>query len=382
MRTRRATIAVVVGVGAACSTAAPVRRRALVLLLLAACALLLAAAPALAARSDAKAMWGPVSVNGASEFPVYQKLGVGIFEMSLSWRTIAPTRPRNPRNPNDPAYHWPADIGYALAQAAHYHMRVLLLAIGTPPWANGGRPFNWAPDRAGQFADFLTAAARRYRAVHLWMVWGEPSRGPNFEPLTPVPPGQRTLSATQATAPHRYAQLLDASYAALKHQSARNLVIGGNTYTTGDISTRQWIENLRLPGGRRPRMDLYGHNPFSFRAPNLANPPSPNGEVDFSDLARLSRLVNRTLAPPHHSIKLFLSEWTIPTGPDSEFNFHATRAVQAQWITDAWRIVRHSSFIYALGWIHLFDDAPGGSMGGLLDHQGNPKPGFFAFKAG
>ncbi len=60
----------------------------------------------------------------------------------------------------------------------------------------------------------------------------------------------------------------------------------------------------------------------------------------------------------------------------------ATSIVQAQWITDAWRIVRHSSFIYALGWIHLYDDRSGGSMGGLLDVLGHPKPGSSAFKVG
>lgn len=357
-------------------------RQRTIAILLAASALLAGAPTALAARSNAKAMWGPVRVNGASEFPVYHKLGVGIFEMDLDWATVAPTHPRNPTNPNDPAYQWPAEIDYALQQAAHYHMRIMLQAINTPPWANGDRPPNWAPRHAGELADFVTAAARRYPAVHLWMIWGEPSRRARFEPLTPAPPSARKLTPAQAAAPHRYAQLLDASYAALKRLTARNLVIGGNTFSAGDISPRQWIENLRLPSGQPPRMDLYGHNPFSYRAPNLANPPSPRHEVDFSDLARLSRLVDRDLAPPHHRIKLFLSEWTIPTGVDSEFNFHTTRAVQAQWIRDAWRIVRHSSFIYALGWIHLFDDGPGGSKGGLLDHRGHPKPGFFAFEAG
>ena len=44
---------------------------------------------------------------------------------------------------------------------------------------------------------------------------------------------------------------------------------------------------MRLPDGRPPRLDLYGHNPFSIRAPNLANPPSPGQQIDFSDLARL-----------------------------------------------------------------------------------------------
>jgi hypothetical protein len=176
--------------------------------------------------------------------------------------------------------------------------------------------------------------------------------------------------------------MLDASYAALKAVNPSNLVIGGNTYTTGDIDTSQWIRYMRLPNGKAPRLDLYGHNPFSFRDPRLSNPPSPDGEVDFSDLGRLSKLVDQNLAPRGRDIKLFLSEWTIPTAPDSEFNIYVDPGVQAKWIRDAWRIVRRSSFIYALGWIHVYDDAPGGSQGGLLYHDGKPKPGYFAWKAG
>ncbi len=72
----------------------------------------------------------------------------------------------------------------------------------------------------------------------------------------------------------------------------------------------------------------------------------------------------------------------IPTAPDSELNFHVTPDVQAQWIKDAWRIVRSPSFIYALGWVHLYDDPPGGSSSGLLDAQGVPKPGYYAFARG
>ena len=125
----------------------------------------------------------------------------------------------------------------------------------------------------------------------------------------------------------------------------------GTAYTTGDISPEQWIENMRLPNGQPPRMDMYGHNPFTWRAaPNLSNPPSPDGEVDFSDLGRLEALVNSNLALPGQQIKLFLSEWTIPTAPnDDEFNYYVSPSVQAQWITDALQIVRSSPWIYALG---------------------------------
>jgi hypothetical protein len=360
------------------------RTRAIVLQVAAVAVLAGCPSVALGARSDAKAIWGPVSVGGKSEFPVYHALGVGIFEIDLNWAAVAPTPPRNAADPRDPAYRWPAAITYAIQQASRYDMRVLLQVGETPAWANGGRAWNYPPTHVGSLGRFLTAASRHYPSVHLWMIWGEPDRHANFALTTRVPARARTLTPSQARAPHVYAEMLDASYGALKRVSARNLVIGGDTYTWGNIPVRLWIRNLRLPDGRPPRMDLYGHNPFCYRHPSLANPPSPYGAYDFSDLARLSRLVNANLATNGRRIKLFLSEWTIPTASwDDEFNFYVTPRVQARWIKDAWRIVRSSPFIYALGWIHLQDDPPGhGSSGGLLDSRGRPKPGYYAFKDG
>ena len=360
------------------------RARVAVVSFVAILALACSPAAALRASSGKKAIWGPVTVGGRSEFPVYNQLGVEIFEMDLNWSAIAPTAPQHVTDPTDPAYVWPADVTYAIQQAARYHMRVMLQAIGTPAWANGRRAWNYPPTRVSAFAQFLTAASRRYPTVHLWMIWGEPDRRANFALDVRVRARVRRLTPAQAHAPHVYAQMLDAGYGALKSVSPRNLVIGGDTYTWGDIPVRLWIENLRLPNGRPPRMDLFGHNPFGYRDPNLADPPSPRGAFDFSDLGRLSRLVDRNLARRGDVINLFLSEWTIPTSRlDDEFNFYVTPAVQARWIRDAWRIVRRSSFIYALGWIHLQDDLPGrGSSGGLLDYRGLPKPGYYAFKNG
>jgi hypothetical protein len=338
-------------------------------------------ASASVAGPGAKAIWGPVSVGGVSQFPLYRSLGVGIFEMDLNWAATAPRKPARATNPRDPAYRWSPEIVYALQQAARYHMRVLLQVSQVPGWANGNRGLTYPPTRIAALADFLTAAARRFPGIHLWMIWGEVTRGPNFALDQLVPRTARRLTPAQARAPHVYAQMLDASYGALKRASRRNLVIGGNTYNLGYISTKLWIQNLRLPNGHPPRMDLYGHNPFCWRAPNLRDRPLRDGIVDFSDLGRLSGWVNRYLAPRHHRLQLFLSEWTIPTSPgDTEFPYWVDPKVQAKWISDAWRIVRHSSFIYGLGWIHVYDGQ--GSTGGLLYGPGRPKPGFAAFLKG
>lgn len=327
-----------------------------------------------------KGIWGPATRNGVSLFPVYRELHDQLYEDDLHWDAIATRRPRDARNPNDRAYVWPVEVSSAVAQARRYHMQVALQIIGSPRWANGGKAPRWAPHHASDFADFAVAAARRYPSVHLWMIWGEPSRSHNFRPLTPARPFV-ALNARQRIAPHLYARLLDAAYGALKSVSRANLVIGGMTDAAASISTPQWIENMRLPDGRPPRLDLYGHNPFSIRAPNLANPPSPNEQIDFSDLARLSDLVSRNLGRPENPRpRLFLSEWTIPTAVDEEFNFHVDPLVQALWISDALGIAQDPR-IFALGWIHLYDEPPI-TAGGLIKANGTRKPGFFAWQQG
>lgn len=353
--------------------------------------MLMTVAPASAHRSAQKAMWGPAygaNVNNVSQFPIYRDLGVTIYQAQLSWDQIAAKgRPKDPRNPKDRVYDWPADHDRAVREARRYGIRVMFQIIGAPRWSNGGRPFNFAPKRTKDYANFVAAAARKYPSVHLWSVWGEPSRAPVFSPLTPAPPG-RTLTRAQAAAPRRYARLLDAAYGVLKRDSRRNIVIGGGTFTTGDIRTRQWIRYMRLPGGRKPRLDLYAHNPFSFRRPNLRSGPSPEGVIDFSDLRRLSRIVDRELARKGRHLRLYLSEFTIPTGPDPEFNFSTSLSTQANWIRAAWGIVhklrpskRAKRTVYAFGWVHL-RDVPGETSGGLLFADGSKKPGYLAFKAG
>jgi hypothetical protein len=353
-------------------------RRAVAIVLAAA---LLLSPGASAGAAALKGIWGPSTRNGVSLFPLYRELGDKLYEEDLRWNTIARSRPRNPRNPRDPAYRWPASVGAGVSGAERYGMQVALQIIGSPSWANGGKSPRWAPYRDSDFANFAIAAARRYPSVHLWMIWGEPSRSHNFRPLTPARP-YVPLTGKQLIAPHKYSRLLDAAYGALKSVSPRNLVIGGMTDAAASISTQQWIENMRLPDGRPPRLDMYGHNPFSIRAPNLTNAPSPGGQIDFSDLGRLSQLVSANLARPGNPTpRLFLSEWTIPTAVDREFNFHVERPLQALWISDGLRVAEQLTGVYALGWIHLYDEPPV-SAGGLIEADGRRKPGFFAWKRG
>jgi hypothetical protein len=347
--------------------------------------LMVAAQAGAATPSRKKAIWGPVTVRGVSQFPVYRDLGVGIYETGLPWSQVATRRPLAPTDPNDPAYAWPHRLDTAVAEATASGIQIVLEVQGAPHWANGNKPSNWAPRHPSDYADFVTAASRRYPSVHLWLIWGEPSRARNFMPLTPEK-RDRPLTTQQAKAPHRYARILDAAYGALKAVSAENLVVGGNTWTVGDISPRNWIRNLKLPNGKRPRMDLYGHNAFTGRKPSLRKSPLGHGFADFSDLDTLAGWLDRYL-PHRPPLRIFISEFLIPTDHAShEFDFHVTRKTEADWLKAALKIARKWNRIYTLGWFQLYDErrnrADNQTASGLIDPKGVRRPAYYAFRRG
>jgi hypothetical protein len=345
------------------------------------------ATPVDANAAEKKAIWGPLTMpDGSSAFPVYRDLGVRSLQVGLQWASSAPQRPSNPTDPSDPAYRWPAGLDGAIGEARRYGMRIMVLVNTSPGWANGGRGLEWAP-RNRHYADFLTAASRRYPGVRHWMIWGEPSKPDRFQPL--VEATGRRLTARQRRGPRHYARILDASYGALKRVSRRNKVIGGNTWTAGEVVPLNFIRAMRLPGGRRPRMDLYGHNPFTLRLPNLRKDTVAFGTADFSDLDALARWLDRYGYRDRRGrrMRLFLSELSIPTDhANHEFPFYVPWRVQARWLTAALRIARRWDRIYTLGYLGLYDDPPrpdGLEVNrGLITYSGERKPSYRAFRRG
>lgn len=362
-------------------------RRVLLLLL---ASLVLVAPAAAAPTTIKKAIWGPMEVDGKSQFPVYEELGVGIYQYGLRWDRIAPTRPKDPTDLTDPAYEWPEEVDRAIREGRRHGIKVALMVLGAPEWANGGKPWNWAPEDPDDFATFIAAASRRYRGVGHWLVWGEPSKGSNFQPLLPDE-GKPLRGEKELEGPRRYAQILDASYGALKTTDKRDLVIGGNTFTVGTVAPLRYLKAMRLPGGGLPRMDLYGHNAFSARKPDLGAPPLGQGFADFSDLDQLAKRLDRTFrkAPLRkmRRLKIFISEYTVPTDHrNHEFNFFESRRTAASWISAALRITRTFKRIYTFGYLGLYDapQRPDGDQTewGLIQRDGTRKPSFRAFAEG
>lgn len=345
-------------------------------------AMVTAMAGAPPSKAAEKAIWGPVGdVPGAgSAFGLYRRLGVDTFQIGLDFAHAAPTRPAEPRDPGDPAYRWPAALDRAVSEGSRTGIRIAVLVQRSPGWANGGRPEIWRP-RSRAFADFLTAASRRYPTVRRWMIWGEPSRISAFQP--------NRLGTS--VGPRAYSKLLDASYGALKAASPRNIVIGGMTYTGGGpegITPAKWLRGMRLPNGRPPRLDWFGHNPFPFRFPNLRKEAVAGGYRDTSDLDLFAREIARTYTRRcgrrrcGRRPKLWLSEYAIQSDHGSGvFRTYVSRGDQARWLTAAYRIANSLPSVAGLGWLALQDEPESNLSAnfGLLTASGVRKPSFFAY---
>jgi hypothetical protein len=355
--------------------------RRLLLPLVVAGTLLATFAPSTSAAE--KSIWGPVGEFagcGGSCFPTYAQLRVENVQFQIPWDTVARSRPANPRDPNDPAYRWPVSGDFMVQQAARYGISLAVLVQGTPSWANGGLPRAWAPTNPQDYADFMYAISKRYPSIKRWMIWGEPNYGLNFQPM---PPNSRL-------GPRTYAKLLDLAYGALKKASRKNIVIGGMTISGGGpVSTPSFVKSLRVGKGRKarpPRMDLWGHNPFDGRLPNIKRKPIGKFR-GLSDIDTLHREIQRAYEKSGRKApKLWLSEWTVlsEASPNLFGGFHVSPTQQATYISRAYKMVRKLKYVTALGWYRLEDElntATVGAAWGLVTANGAWKPSFNAYAA-
>ncbi len=384
-------------------------RRGTILVALTAALLATAAAPAQAGPGFLKGIWGPIKFrvgeagcpgpSRCSAMPTYDELNADVFEYQLQWSDIAPTRPADPRDPNDPAYHWSSEYQLAIDEATANGMQVSFLIKGSPPWANGGKSWNWVPNTQ-DYADFVYAAAQKFPTVRIWQIWGEPTRQNNF-----MPQGRQGAG--------RYAQLLEASYQTLKALNPSNIVVGGMTFFGGFTRAPLWIKYLRLPNGLPPHMDWYGHNPFELRFPRIKAKPIKlfRGLSDVDTLwkevkqhyqrrvrKRKGRCAQNRYARQHQRrcfkrkwiyttgrpTKLWLSEWSIQTDHRSYvFPYFVSRSDQVRYLNAAFALARNLPYVQGMGWYQLIDypAGPNNPTWGLMSYNGARKPVFNAYKS-
>jgi hypothetical protein len=294
---------------------------------------------------------GAKSPGGAWIFPELRALGARVWMTGISWADIATTRPTNPRSPENPAYVWPETLDVALNKARAYGIEPVLYVNGFPAWSNGGRDATWVPNNPADYGDFMAAAVARYPQVRRWIAFSEPSHILNFQPQGGG--GRR--------APRLYAQLLDAAYRAMHAVRQDVVVIGGNVHPSGlnDEQTTApdtFLRNMVLPNGRRPRLDMFGVNPYTERRLDMTLPHRPR-RLDFNDLDWVVRQLDRYW--PRRRPQVFIEEFGWNTEHEAiGWLYVVSREEQAARLTRAYRMASRLPRINTMCWFQLYDAPP------------------------
>ena len=318
--------------------------------------------------------------KGRSILPELRRLGVRVWSDGISWAQIAPVRPANPTVPGDLAYHWPKNLDGFLTATRNDGIEPVLFVNGFPSWSNGGRDPSWAPTDPRDYANFMAAAVRRYPQVRRWLVFSEPGNYVNFKPQGDN--GRR--------APRLYARLLDAAYGAMHAARHDVVVIGGNVHPAGyneatTTAPDTFIANMVLPSGRRPRLDMFGINPYTERPLNMGLPKRPH-RVDFDDLDWLGKRLDQVW--PGRHLKIFVDEFGWNTEHEAQgWLYYVPRKQQAANLRRAYTLATRLGRVDTLCWFQLYDAPPSRDgtqwlnwTSGLRTWGGVKKPGWLAFR--
>jgi hypothetical protein len=290
-------------------------------------------------------------------------LGVKVVRFTLNWNLIAPVRPSSPADPEDVAYDW-STVDPVLAGLKAVGIGVVVELNGTPTWANGGRPPNYAPSSASTFRDFATAAAIRYSWVKRWLIWNEPNQVRWLRPTSP------SIYTTR---------LLNPAYLAIHAVIRGAQVAGGGTAprgATGGVSPVAWLTKMRAA---HARLDVYAHNPY---------PLDPKRETPFRGgcancttitMATINKLVS-LVARNFPRARIWLTEYGYQSNPPDRL-LGVSPALQARYLGEgayvAYRTARVDMLIHFL----VRDEPnPARFQSGLVTLATHVKPAYAAYQ--
>jgi hypothetical protein len=302
-------------------------------------------------------------------------------------------------------------------EAAKRKMRVVFAIVGTPRWANRGKPFNRAPLQMRHLRNFAQAAATRYSgsfipldlapalpdgqgtqqqvdplpAVRHWLAWNEPN-----SPVFLFPQYIRLKKGVfLRQAAKNYAKMCNSIVAGI-HRAARlrgEKIACGVTAPRGNnnpkakrqsISPIPFVRQMKRFGARG--FDAYAHHPYyghrtetPTSKPKLVKGPRiVGGPVVLGNIGDLTREVRRLWGRK----PIWITEYGYQTKPDRAFA--VSYAQQARYLRQAFSIARSNPQIDMMLWFLLRDQPRlrrfDGWQSGLLKRNGARKPAFRAFQ--
>ncbi len=311
-------------------------------------------------QDDAWLEFGPGTLG--QRLATFKRLGVPLVRFTLRWNEIAPRRPNDAASPRDPAYDWHRP-DRVLRGLRRYGLTPVLTLVGTPGWANGGRPPNFAPPHPRDFRRFAIAAARRYPWVRYWLIWNEPNK-------------RLWLRPTRAAI---YVQhLLNPGYDAIHSVLPRARVGGGVTAPRGGLGGVAPVVWLRGMAAAHAKLDAYAHHPYPS---SPAETPSSGGcrncpSITMATIPKLLILVRRFFGPK----PVWLTEYGYQTKPPDDF-LGVPPKRQATMLSlaalRAWRLPRVTMLIQ---YLYRDEVALSRFQTGLVFADDRPKPSLQAFR--
>jgi hypothetical protein len=312
-------------------------------------------------QDDAWLLYGPGTVE--SRVQLLDRLGVDIVRFTIRWDLVAPRRPLNARNHKASAYDWEL-VDPVLRGLQRNGVQAVVTLLGTPRWANGGRPFNWAPTDGRSFADFAHASATRYPWVRKWTIWNEPNQA-------------RWLRPTSAEVYVR--RLLNPAYEALHSAIPGVRVAGGVTAPRASAGGSSPVAWIRAMGTARAQLDAYAHHPYPLRP--KSETPWQGGcahcsTITMADLERLINEVGKNFGPK----RIWLTEYGYQTNPPDR-RLGVSPAAQARYLASAAHRAYLSPYVEMLIQFIIRDEtSAAGWQSGIFTSGGILKPSYWAFR--
>src|SRR5262245_19198755 len=311
-------------------------------------------------QDDAWLEFGPGTLN--QRLATFTRLGVPLVRFTLRWNEVAPRRPKNPTSPRDRAYDWRRS-DRVLRGLRRHGLTPIVTLVGTPAWANGGRPPNFAPPRPRDFRHFATAAARHYPWVRYWLIWNEPNKRLWLRPTKAAIYVQHLLNPGY-----------EAIHAVLPHARVGGGVTGPRG-AAGGVAPVTWVRGM---AAAHARFDADAHHPYPVTP---VETPSSGGckncpYITMATIRKLLILVKRSFG----SKPVWLTEYGYQSRPPDEVlgvPLKKQSIMLSLAAMRAWRLPRVTMLIQ---YLYRDEVSLGRFQTGLVFADDRPKPSLQGFK--